>query len=81
MVGASTSARPTASISAQELSVAEAQSFDPALLPEGERYEKAELNEFFSRKVQMQLFPECVIGNVRIPDDRARIGQREFFPF
>ena len=57
------------------------QRLDPALLSQGEPDEKTELNEFFSRKVLMQLFPECVVGNFRIPDDRARIGQRDFFPF
>jgi hypothetical protein len=60
--------------------VAEAQSFDPALLPQGERDEEAQLNEFFSGKVLMQLLPEYVIGNFRIPDNRAGIGQRDFFP-
>ncbi len=65
---------------AQDLSVAEAQSFDPALLPQGERDEEAQLNEFFSGEVPMQFFPECIIGNFRIPDNRAGIGQRDFFP-
>ena len=56
------------------------QCLDPALLSEGERDEKAEFDEFFSRKMPMEFFPECVIGNFRIPDNRARIGQRDFFP-
>jgi hypothetical protein len=35
---------------------------------------------FFSGEVPMQFFPECIIGNFRIPDNRAGIGQRDFFP-
>ena len=58
----------------------DSQRFDPALLSQGERDEEAQLNEFFSREVPMQLLPEYVIGNFRIPDNRAGIGQRDFFP-
>jgi hypothetical protein len=42
---------------AQDLSVTDAQRLDPALLSESERDKEAELDEFFSRKVPMQLFP------------------------
>ena len=58
----------------------DSQRLDPALLSQGERDEKAQLNQFFGRKVPMQFFPECIIGNFRIPDNRAGIGQRDFFP-
>lgn len=57
------------------------QRLDPALLSQGEPDEKTELNQFLSRKVLMQLFPKCVVGNFRIPDNRAGIGQRDLFPF
>ena len=58
----------------------DSQRLDPALLPQGKRDEEAQLNEFFSREVSMQFFPQCIIGNFRIPDNRAGIGQRDFFP-
>jgi hypothetical protein len=59
----------------------DSQRLDPALLSQGEPDEEAQLNEFFSREVPMEFFPEYIIGDFRIPDNRAGIGQRDFFPF
>ena len=58
----------------------DSQRLDPALLSQCEPDKEAQLHEFFSREVPMQFFPQCIIGNFRIPDNRAGIGQRDFFP-
>ena len=58
----------------QDLPVTDSQRLDPALLSQGQPDEKTELNQFFGRKVLMQLFPERIVGNFRIPDNRAGIG-------
>jgi hypothetical protein len=39
------------------------QRFDPALLSQGKRDEKAELNQLFGGKVLMQLLPKCVVSD------------------
>jgi hypothetical protein len=39
------------------------QRFDPALLSQGKRDKKAELNQLFGGKVLMQLLPECVVSD------------------
>jgi hypothetical protein len=43
--------------------VTDAQCFDPALLPEGERDKKAELDQLVGGKVLMQLLPERVVSD------------------
>jgi hypothetical protein len=44
--------------------VSDAQRFDPALLPEGERDKKAELYQLFGGKVLMQFLPQDVISDL-----------------
>jgi hypothetical protein len=66
---------------AQKLSATDVEGLDPALLPERETNEKAQLDEFFDREVPVQLFPQHVIGDLRVPDYRAGIGQSDLFAF
>ena len=48
---------------AQNLSMSNTQRFDPALLSQGKRDKKAELNQLFGGKVLMQLLPQCLVSN------------------
>ena len=66
---------------AQDFPVTDSQRLDPALLSQGQPDEKTELNQFLGGKVLMQLLPQRVVSNFRIPDNRARIGQRDLLPF
>jgi hypothetical protein len=43
--------------------VSNAKGFDPALLPQGKRDKKAELNQLFGGKVLMQLLPQCLVSD------------------
>jgi hypothetical protein len=56
--------------------VPDAEGLDPPLLPEGERDEEAQLDELRNREEPVELLPQRLVGDVGIPDDRARVGQR-----
>ncbi len=58
--------------------MADAQRLDPALLAERQRDKKPKLDELGNREVAMQLFPKRFVGNARVPDNRAGVGQRYF---
>ena len=58
------------------LAVPDAERLDPALLPQGERDEEPELDELGNCEVLVEPLPESVVGDLRIPDDGARVGQR-----
>lgn len=59
----------------EHFSVADPERLDPALLTEGERDERAELDQLGSREVLVEACPELIVGNFRVPDDGAGIGQ------
>ena len=63
----------------KHLAVADAQRLDPALLPEREPDEKSQFREFRHAEMVVQLFPERIVGDIRVPDDGAGVGERHFF--
>jgi len=72
--------RKSGSVIGQDFTMADTQCLDPALLAERQRYEKPQLDELGIREVAVQLIPECLIGNIGIPDDRAGVRERHFLP-
>lgn len=60
--------------------MADSQGLDPALLAERQGDEETELNQLRLTEVEMQLFPKGVVGEVRVPRDRARPGERRLLP-
>ena len=60
----------------QNLLVTDAEGLDPSLLPAGQCNEEPQFHQFRLREVLMELSPENLIGNRRIPDDCTRIAQR-----
>ncbi len=61
--------------------VADAQGLDPALLAAGQRAEEAELDELGLGAMLMELAPQCVVGDVGVPQDGAGVAKRSLFPF
>ncbi len=61
---------------AQYLAVPDAKRFDPSLLPKRQRDEESQFYQFRHRKVLVEFRPKCVVCNLVIPDDGARIRQR-----
>jgi hypothetical protein len=61
--------------------VADAKRLDPPLLAAGEGDEKAELDELSLAEMRVQLPPERVVGDPGVPDDGARVGQRDLLAF
>jgi hypothetical protein len=59
--------------------MADAERLDPALLTERQRDEKTQLHELRIGEMLMQLRPQSIVCDIRIPDDRAGISQRDFF--
>ena len=59
----------------------DAQRLDPALLAAGEGDEKAELDELSLAEMRMQLLPKHVVGDPGVPDDGARVGERDLLAF
>ena len=60
--------------------MADAKRFNPALLAESQRDEKSQFDQFGIREMAVQLFPKRRVGDVGIPDNRARVGQSDFLP-
>ncbi len=58
----------------------DAEGFDPALLSKCQRDEKPQFDQLGNGKMTVQLFPKRGVGDIRVPDNRARIGQRDFLP-
>ena len=58
--------------------VSDAECLDPALLAAREGDEEAELHQLILAEMLVQPRPELVIGDTRVPDDRARVGERGF---
>jgi hypothetical protein len=56
--------------------VPDAQRLDPPLLPEGERDEEPKLDQLRDGEVPVEPLPERVVGDLRVPDDGAGVGQR-----
>jgi len=65
---------------AEDHTVIDAKSFDPALLAERQRDEKSQLDQLGDREMPVQFLPQSIVGNVGVPRDRAGIGQRDFLP-
>jgi hypothetical protein len=61
--------------------VADAECLDPALLPQREGNEEAELDELGFAEVPVERLPQRVISEIRVPDDGARPAQRRLLPF
>ena len=55
--------------------MSDAQGLDPPLLPQRERDEEAEFDQFRDREVPVQPLPEGVVRDLGIPDDGAGVGQ------
>jgi hypothetical protein len=56
--------------------VADTERLNPPLLAQGERDEKPQLDQFGDGEVGVWPRPERVVGDLRIPDDSARVGER-----
>ena len=56
----------------------DAEGFDPALLSEGQRDEKSQLDKLRNGKMAVQFFPKRGVGDIRVPDNRAGVSQRDF---
>src|ERR1043166_7929295 len=66
---------------AQYLAVADAESFDPALLAKGQSNEKSQLDQFRDGEMSMEFFPKSIVGNLGVPCDGAGVSKRHFFAF
>ena len=65
----------------QHLTVTDAEGLDPALLPQSQRDEEAQLHELLLAEVAMQLGPQRVVRQVRVPQDCAGPPQGGFLAF
>ena len=61
--------------------MADAERLDPALLPQGEGDEEAELDELGLAEVTVERLPQRVISEIRVPDDGARPSERRLLAF
>ena len=66
---------------AEHLVVTDVKSLDPTLLAAGQRDEEAKLDKLGRGEVLMELLPQCVVGEVGIPQDGAGVAKRSPFPF
>lgn len=57
--------------------MADAQGFDPPLLSQRERDEEPELDQLRHREVFVELLPQRIVRDLGVPDNRARVGQRD----
>jgi hypothetical protein len=60
--------------------VADPQRLDPSLLAAGQGDEESQFDQFRFGEVGMEVRPESVVGEVRVPDDGAGIAQRGLLP-
>jgi hypothetical protein len=65
----------------QHLAVAYAQRLDPTLLAAREGDEEAEFDQLRLAEMRVQLLPERIVGDPRVPDDGARVGERGLLAF
>ena len=70
--------RDSDGIVGQDFAVADAQGFDPTLLAERKRDEETELDKLGNCEMAVQFLPKRFVGNARVPDNRAGVGQRYF---
>ncbi len=61
------------------LPMPEAQGFDPPLLAQRQRDEEPELDQLRDREVPVKLRPQRVVRDLRVPEDRARVGESGLF--
>lgn len=52
------------------------QRLDPSLLTAGQGDEESQLNQLRLGEMRVQLLPELVVSNARIPQDGARVAER-----
>jgi hypothetical protein len=62
----------------QNFLVPDPERLDPPLLSQRQRNEKPKLDELRNREVLVKLRPQGIVGDLRVPDDRARVGERNF---
>src|SRR5262245_64973624 len=56
--------------------MADPERLDPPLLAQGQRDEEAELDQLGIGEMPAQLRPQRLVGDLRVPYDRARVRQR-----
>jgi hypothetical protein len=60
--------------------VPDAERLDPPLLPAGQRDEEAELDELLLGEVLVELAPQLVVCDLRVPDDGAGVAEGRLLP-
>ena len=60
---------------AEQFAMPDAERLDPPLLPQGERDEEPEFDQFGDGEVLMEPLPQEFVGDLRVPDDGARVGK------
>ncbi len=65
---------------AEYLLVPDPERLDPALLAAGQRDEEPEFDEFGFCEVGVEVGPQGLVGDGRVPDDCARVAQRGLLP-
>jgi hypothetical protein len=60
----------------QNLPVPDTERLDPPLLPEGECDKEPQFHQFGHGEMLVQFHPKRVVGNIGVPDNGARVGQR-----
>ena len=65
---------------AEDFLVADSQRLDPALLPQGEPDEEAQLDQLRVCEMAVEPLPQGVVRDRGVPDNRAGIGQCRFLP-
>ena len=53
---------------------------DPPLLPERQRDEEPELDQLGNGEVPVEVLPEGVVGDLRVPHDGACVGEGDLLP-
>src|SRR3954470_14772148 len=61
----------------EDLAVPDTERADPTLAAGDIAYERAELDELRLGEVRVQLLPQSVVGERRVPADRVRVAQRD----
>jgi hypothetical protein len=64
----------------QDFPVPDPERLDPPLLPQRQRDEEPQLDQFRNAEVVVEFRPKCIIRDFGIPDDGARIGERDLLP-
>jgi len=64
----------------ENLVVVDTEGLDPTLLPAGQGDEEPELDQLGLAEVLVKLAPQLIVGDLRVPDDGARVAERRFLP-